>query len=98
MTKVRSVYGEIAQALLKTDGSSKAAGAVLLEKLGPGVMHGLETLMAFDEADEENLMAPEAEMQAVSVARQLVRPLLEQKLQRRLDAVDAKKKGPLPEV
>ena len=30
MAKRRSVYGEIAEALTKTDGSSEAAGAVLL--------------------------------------------------------------------
>ena len=92
MEKRPSVYGEIAQALMKTDGSSEAARAVLVEKLGPGVMHGLEALIAYEQADEENLMAPAAEMEAVSVARQMVRPMLEQKLQRRVDALDASKK------
>lgn len=99
MEKRRSVYKEIAEALLKTDGSSEAAGAVLLEKFGPGVMHGLEALIAFDEADEENLMAPAAEMEAVSVARRMVRPVLEQKLQRRVDALDrVQKKVPARSV
>ena len=98
MEKRRSVYGEIAAALTKTDGSSEAARAVLLDKLGPGVMHGLEALLTFEEADEKNLMAPAAEMEAVSVARRMVRPLLEPKLQRRVDALDASKKKRLPEV
>jgi len=39
MGKRASVYGEIAQALMKTDGSTEAAGAVLLAKLGPAIMH-----------------------------------------------------------
>jgi hypothetical protein len=56
MGKRASVYGEIARALMKTDGSTEAAGAVLLAKLGPGIMHGLEALIAFEEADEENLI------------------------------------------
>jgi len=89
MEKRADIYGQIAEALLKTDGSSKAAREVLLEKLGPGVMYGLEALLEYENADEENLMAPAAEMEAVSVARRMVRPMLEGKLQRRLDALDA---------
>lgn len=98
MEKQRSVYGEIAAALTKTDGSSEAARAVLVEKLGPGVMYGLEALLAYEEADESNLMAPAAEMEAVSLARRMVRPMLEQKLQRQVDALDAAKKKLLPAV
>jgi hypothetical protein len=48
----------------------------------------VEILYAFEHSDDENLMAPEAEDEAVSAARKLVRPLLEARLQRRLDSLD----------
>lgn len=88
----QDIYSQIAHALLKTDGSRDAARAVLEEKLGIGGLQGLEILAAYAQSDEENLTATQAEMGALQAARQIVRPLLEQKLQRRLDAVDGSKK------
>jgi hypothetical protein len=94
MEKRAGISGEIAAALLKTDGSKEAAAAVLLEKLGPHVLEAVEILSAYEQSDETDLMAPEAEMAALDTARRIVRPLLEAKLQRRIEKLDASKKKP----
>lgn len=87
-----SLSSQIVAALLETDGSKEAAGRVLEEKLGAGLAQGLEVLSAYATSDDGDMTATEAEMGALMVARQVVRPIFEQKLQKRVDAVDGAKK------
>lgn len=87
-----SLCSGIAEALSQSDGSQEAAAAILVDKLGVHGLQAMEILSAYEQSDETDLMAPEAEMAALVAARQIVRPLLEAKLQRRVETLDAAKK------
>jgi hypothetical protein len=97
MANEKSIYDGLGAALQKTDGSSKAAYEVLLKHFGGGVLQGLEALAEFAASDETNMTAMSAEKAALSVSRRIVAPVLQEKLQSRVDAIEkgSKKKRPV---
>lgn len=87
--KRQSVLDVIREVAMTTGGSSAAIAAALEARLGPGFVQGLELLDTYanrDMVDGETAMDAEAE--AVALSRQIVRPALQQRLQRRVDEVD----------
>jgi hypothetical protein len=51
-------------------------------------------LLAYADSEDEGQSAMDMELGALAAARQIVGPILEQKLQKRLDALDRGKKKP----
>lgn len=94
MKNASELSSEIVAALSKTDGSKEAACRVLQDKLGHGFAQGLETLAAYCATDDGDASASDMEMGALIAARQIVRPVLQEKLQKRLDSMDDSKKKP----
>jgi hypothetical protein len=79
----------IREVAMTTGGSSAAIMAALEARLGTGFMQGLELLGAYAQEDmQDDETAMDAETQAVALSRQVVRPLLEKRLQRRVDKLD----------
>ena len=90
--------GVVRGAFAKSDGSAKGVGKELAGSVGSGLaaalVEGIAELVAYAGAawgDEAN--AIDAEEAAVVVSRRIVRPVLEAKLQARLDALDEKCAG-----
>ena len=88
--KPQTLAEVIREVAMTTGGSSSAAIAAALEaKLGAGLLQGLELLGASAQQDmQDDETAMDAEAQAVTLSRQVVRPLLEKRLQRRVDKLD----------
>jgi len=86
----------IREVAMTTGGSSAEIKAALEAKLGVGGLQALELLSSYAQGEmDDDETASEAEMQAVALSRQLVRPLLEKRMQHQIDKVDkatAKKK------
>jgi hypothetical protein len=94
--KPQSMLEVIREVAMTTGGSSAAVKAALEARLGAGFLQGIELLGAYAQQDlQDDETAIDAESQAVALSRQVVRPLLEKRLQRAVDKVDqstAKKK------
>ena len=87
--KPQSVLDVIREVAMTTGGSSAAIAAALEARLGAGFVQGLESLDTYANQDMvDGEMAMDAEAEAVALSRQLVRPALQQRLQRRVDVVD----------
>jgi hypothetical protein len=86
-------------AFAETDGSADAVTAVIADRLGTNRMArafalGVAELARYGAAGWiEGSTAVDAESEAVAVSRRIVRPLLEVKVQARLDALDAAHRG-----
>lgn len=95
-TRTQNVLEVIREVAMTTGGSSTAIKAALEARLGSGFVQGLELLGGYAQEEmEDDETAMDAEAQAVSLSRQVVRPLLEKRLQRRVDKLDqsTSKKG-----
>ena len=90
----------IREVAMTTGGSSTEFRAALEAKFGSGFVQALEVLGAYAQSDmDDGETALDAESQAVTLSRQVVRPLLENRLQGQIDKVDrasAKKKRRAP--
>ena len=88
--KPQTVAEVIREVAMTTGGTSSAAVMAALEaRLGAGLVQGLELLSAYAQQDmQDDETAMDAEGQAVALSRQVVRPLLEKRLQRRVDKLD----------
>ena len=88
--KPQSVAEVIREVAMTMGGTSSAAVMAALEaRLGAGLVQGLELLSAYAQQDmQDDETAMDAEAQAVTLSRQVVRPLLEKRLQRRVDKLD----------
>lgn len=88
--KPQTVAEVIREVAMTTGGTSSAAVMAALEaRLGAGLVQGLELLSAYAQQDmQDDETAMDAEAQAVTLSRQVVRPLLEKRLQRRVDKLD----------
>lgn len=86
-------------AFAETDGSAEAVAAAITDRLGPNTLAGAFALGVAELARygaagwTEASTAVEAESEAVAVSRRIVRPLLEVKVQARLDTLDAVHRG-----
>jgi hypothetical protein len=87
--KPQSVLEVIREVAMTTGGSSAAIAAALEARLGTGFVEGLELLGTYAQRDMvDGETALDAEAEAVALSRQLMRPVLEKKLQRRVDELD----------
>ena len=87
--KPQSVLDVIREVAMTSGGSSAAIAAALEARLGAGFVQGLELLDSYANQDMvDGQTAVDAEVEAIALSRQLVRPALQQRLQRRADVLD----------
>jgi len=82
-----SIIREVA---MTQGGSSEQIRAALEAKLGVGGVQALELLSNYAQGEMgDDETASDAEMQALALSRQLVRPLLQTRMQRQIDKVES---------